>query len=80
MTDKKVIVYSTNTCPYCIMAKDYLKSKGVSFEEVNLSNNREKAVELVKKSGQTGVPQIEINGQIVVGFNKAKIDQLLAMS
>ncbi len=77
MTDKKVTVYTTTVCPYCIQVKQYLKSKGVSFEEVNVGENRQKAMEMVQKSGQNAVPQIEINGQMVVGFNKSKLDQLL---
>lgn len=79
MGDKKVIVYTTNTCPYCVLAKDYLKKKGVEFQEINVSNDREKAMEMMKKSGHNGVPQIEINGQMVLGFNKPKIDQLLGL-
>jgi len=77
MVDKKVTVYTTTVCPYCIQVKQYLKSKGVSFEEVNVGENRQKAMEMVQKSGQNAVPQIEINGQMVVGFNKSKLDQLL---
>ena len=72
----EVKIYTTQTCPYCTMAKDYLKSKGVEFEEIDVSD-QEKAQEMMQKSGQMGVPQIEINGKIIVGFNQAAIDEAL---
>jgi len=71
-------VYSTPACPWCTVAKKYLTSKNVPFEEVDVSRNREAATEMVKKSGQRGVPVIEINGSIIVGFNQATIDKLLS--
>jgi glutaredoxin 3 len=74
-----IIVYSTAACPYCVMAKQYLKSKGVSFEEVDVGADSEKAREMVEKSGQQGVPVIEINGKIIVGFNKPEIDSALSL-
>ena len=78
MADKKVIVYSTPTCPYCKRAKDYLSQKGIPFTEVNVAADREKAKEMIQKSGQMGVPVIEIDSDMVVGFNQSKIDELLA--
>ncbi len=72
-----VKVYSTPTCPWCTVAKKYLTSKNVKFEEVDVSKNREAAYEMVKKSGQRGVPVIEINGSIIVGFDQATIDKLI---
>jgi len=72
-----VKVYSTPACPYCNMAKEFLKEKGVEFEDVDVSQNQEAAKEMVEKSGQMGVPVLEINGQIIVGFDKAKIEQAL---
>jgi len=74
---KKAIVYSTQMCPYCNMAKDYLKSKGVEVEEIDVGADRAKAMEMVEKSGQMGVPVIEIDGNIIVGFNKPAIDEAL---
>jgi glutaredoxin-like YruB-family protein len=71
-------VYSTPNCPWCTVAKKYLNSKNVSFEELDVSLSREAANEMVRKSGQRGVPVIEINGNIVVGFNQATIDKLLS--
>lgn len=71
-----VKIYTAQTCPYCKMAKEYLKSKGVEYEEIDVSD-QEKAQEMMQKSGQMGVPQIEINGKIIVGFNQAAIDEAL---
>jgi glutaredoxin-like YruB-family protein len=73
-----IIVYSTPTCPYCYLVKDYLKAKGIEFEEKDVSKDREAAREMVEKSGQMGVPQIEINGKIIVGFNRDAIDEELS--
>jgi glutaredoxin-like YruB-family protein len=74
----KIIVYSTKMCPYCTMLKDFLKEKKVEFEAVDVGEDREKAEEMIKKSGQMGVPQIEINGKIIVGFNKLAIEEELS--
>lgn len=70
-------VYSTPTCPWCTITKDYLRSKNFSFEDVDVSKNRKAAMEMIKKSGQRGVPVIDINGKIIVGFDQATIDKLL---
>ena len=72
-----IIVYSTDTCPWCTKAKDYLKSKGIDFKEVNVGTDREGAMEMVKKSGQNGVPVIDIDGNIIVGFDQGRIDSLV---
>jgi glutaredoxin 3 len=76
--ENKVIVYSTSTCPYCIYAKDYFKENNVPFEEVNVGLDRVRAQEMVVKSGQMGVPVIDINGEIVVGFQPEIFDKLLS--
>ena len=73
-------VYSTPTCPWCTMAKKYLTSKNVAFEEVDVSQNREGATEMVQKSGQRGVPVLDINGEIIVGFDQKIIDRLINIS
>jgi glutaredoxin 3 len=70
-------IYSTPTCPWCTVTKDYLKSKNFKFEELDVSKNREAAMEMIKKSGQRGVPVIDINGKIIVGFDQVTIDKLL---
>lgn len=72
-----VKVYSTPSCPWCTVAKKYLASKNVSFEDVDVSINREAAMEMVRKSGQRGVPVLDINGNIIVGFDQGAIDSLL---
>lgn len=78
MADKKVIVYSTPTCPYCKRVKDYLTQKGVSFSDYNVAEDREKAKEMIDKSKQMGVPVIVVDNDVVVGLNQAKLDSLLA--
>ena len=72
-----VKVYTTTHCPYCVIAKKFLKENNVEFEEVNVQEDHEAAHEMVEKSGQMGVPVLDINGKIIVGFNKEKIKQVL---
>lgn len=74
---KKVIVYSTPTCPYCYMAKDFLKENMIKFEDIDVSEDQEKANEMIEKSGQMGVPVIDIDGTILVGFDKEKLKKEL---
>ena len=74
---KSVTVYSTPTCSWCTTIKSYLKKHNIRFRDVDVSKDQKAAEAMVKKSGQQGVPQTEINGQIIVGFDKAKINQLL---
>jgi len=76
---KRVIVYSTPTCPHCNSLKDYLRKNQIHFRDIDVSKDQKMAQELVRKSGQQGVPQTEINGKIIVGFNRAKIDEMLGM-
>lgn len=73
----KVIIYSTPSCPYCIMVKNFLKSKNIPFEDFDVSVDREKAQEMVNKSKQMGVPVVDIDGEIIVGFDKARIMGIL---
>jgi len=77
MKEHKVIVYSTTTCPYCVMAKEYLTKKGVKYEEKNVGVDQGSAEEMVEKSGQMGVPVIDIDGNIIVGFQPDAFDDLL---
>lgn len=74
---KKVKVYSTPTCVYCVTLKRFLQEKGVDYEEVDVSLDENVAKEMVEKSGQMGVPVIEIGDAIVVGFDRRKITELL---
>lgn len=79
-TDKKikhVVVYTTPTCSWCTKIKEHLKANQIAFREVDVASNPSKADEMRKKSGQMGVPQTEINGQMIVGFDRPKIDRLL---
>ena len=77
--EKKVMVYSTPTCPYCLKVKQFLKDSGVKFEEIDVSADQAKVQEMVEKSGQMGVPVLDIGGDIIVGFDKDKILQALAL-
>ncbi len=76
---KKVKVYSTPTCPWCIKLKGYLKEKNVEFEDIDVSSNEAAAKEMMEKSGQIGVPVIDIEGEIIVGFDKPKIESALGL-
>jgi glutaredoxin-like YruB-family protein len=73
----KVIIYSTPSCPYCVYAKDFFKKNSVPFEDIDVSRDRSKAQEMVTKSGQMGVPVIDIDGNILVGFQPEAFEQLL---
>ena len=72
-----VSIYTTPSCPYCTMAKQYMSSKNVSYTEYDVSRDTRKAEEMVRKSGQMGVPVIEINGRVILGFNRPEIDRAL---
>ena len=75
MTD--IIVYSSPHCPYCTMVKNFLQEKGINFIEKDVSVDRDAAKEMVKKSGNLGVPQTEINGKIIVGFDRQALEEEL---
>lgn len=72
-----VKVFSTAYCPHCLTLKEFLKERGVEFEDVDVSENKEALEEMIVKSGQMEVPVIEINGKIVVGFDRERILGLL---
>ncbi|MFH0800766.1 MAG: glutaredoxin domain-containing protein [bacterium] len=76
---KKLTVYSTPTCPYCIRAKEFLRENGVEFEDIDVSSDRAQAQKMIELSQQRGVPVLDFDGQIVVGFDKEKIKELLAL-
>lgn len=75
--EKKVKVYSTPACPFCIRAKQFLKQNNIDFEDIDVSKDQEKAREMVEKSGQIGVPVLDIDGEVIVGFDKNKIREIL---
>ncbi|OED33570.1 NrdH-redoxin [Planococcus maritimus] len=73
----QVTVYSTNTCPYCTMLKNYLDQNGVAYTEVNVQEDQAAANRLVQTTGQMGVPQANINGEWVLGFDPQRVQSLL---
>jgi glutaredoxin-like YruB-family protein len=75
----KVIVYSTPTCPFCDLVKRYLKEHNIEYIDYNVAADHEKAKEMYMKSGQLGVPVLDINGTIIVGFNKQAIAKALGI-
>ena len=72
-----VKVFTTKTCPYCLSLKEFLKEHKIEFDEIDVSVDEKGREEMIEKSGQMGVPVVEIEGQIVVGFDKEKIVELL---
>lgn len=74
----EVAVYSTQTCPYCVMAKRYLAQKGVKYADYDVGADQRRAFEMLSKSGQMGVPVLDIKGSIIVGFDRQAIDSALA--
>ncbi|MDP2906325.1 MAG: glutaredoxin domain-containing protein [Nanoarchaeota archaeon] len=79
MQKRKIKVYSTKTCSYCTMEKDFLKQNKIEFESIDVSDDQKAANEMIKKSGQMGVPVTEIDGEIVVGFDKEKLKKILGI-
>jgi len=78
MSNSKIVkVFSTTTCPWCTRAKDYLNQKGVKYEDIDVSQDREQAMAMIAKSGSQGVPQLWIGDDFVVGFDQERIDFLL---
>mgnify|MGYP001448992396 CR=1 FL=1 len=74
---KKITIYSTPWCHFCHQAKEYFKSKNIEFTDIDVSADQVKADEMIKKSGQMGVPVIEIDGKLIAGFDKSKIEEML---
>lgn len=74
-----VIVYSTPTCPWCVRARQFLDQNNVKYTYYDVSEDQDKLSEMVAKSGQMGVPVIDIDGKIIVGFNEPKIRELLGL-
>jgi glutaredoxin 3 len=72
-----ITIYSTPSCGYCRVAKDYFQRKGLRFTEYNVAADPGKADEMMRKSGQMGVPVLDINGRIIVGFNQGAIEEAL---
>ena len=73
-------IYSTPTCPWCKRAKAYLTEKGIAFESVDVSSDEKAQKEMIDKSGQMGVPVIEVNGEIIVGFDQERLGEVLGVN
>ncbi|MBF8280536.1 MAG: NrdH-redoxin [Candidatus Magasanikbacteria bacterium] len=74
---KKIIIYSTPACPYCKMAKAYFQKQNIAYTDYDVSAEADKAKEMVKKSGQMGVPVIDVGGKIIIGFEQKQIEEAL---
>jgi glutaredoxin 3 len=76
----RVLVFTTPTCPWCTRVKSYLTQQRIPFREVDVSRDTSAARDLVRRTGQMGVPVVEIDGRPIVGFDKPQIDRLLGLS
>lgn len=72
-----ITIYSTPTCPYCKMAKEYLKGRNISYKDIDVSQDEQAAQEMIRKSGQMGVPVIDVDGKILVGFQEKALAELV---
>ncbi len=77
--DKNILIYSTPSCSYCIRAKQFLKDNNIVFSDVDVSLNQTAAEDMIRKSGQMGVPVLDIDGEIIVGFDKERIKTALGL-
>jgi len=75
----KVRVFSTRSCPYCYMLKDFLRENNVQFEDIFVDSDYNAAMEMIRISGQRGVPVADINGQVIVGFDQPRITRALGI-
>ncbi|HZC30375.1 MAG TPA: glutaredoxin domain-containing protein [Gaiellaceae bacterium] len=75
----RVLVFTTQTCPWCVRVKQYLRERQVPFREIDVSRSASAARDLVRKTGRTGVPVVEIDGKPIVGFDRGRIDKLLGL-
>lgn len=76
---KKIIIYSTPTCAYCVMAKEFFKKNGIEYTEYDVAEDEKAREEMFEKSHQMGVPVIDIGGEIHVGFNRAELEKALGL-
>ena len=75
----KVIVYSTQTCPFCHTAKDFFKANNIEFTDIDVGVDQEGLKVMLEKSGQSGVPVIDIDGKIIIGFDEAALKEILGL-
>ncbi|MBI2671414.1 glutaredoxin family protein [Candidatus Woesearchaeota archaeon] len=73
----KIIIYGTETCPWCHKAREFLKDNKIKFVDKDVSSDQKAAKEMIEKSGQQGVPVIDVNGEIIVGFDERELKKLL---
>ena len=73
-------VFSTKMCPYCLTLKQFLKQHNIEFEDIDVSKDQKAQEEMIKKSGQMGVPVVDIDGEIIIGFDKEKISKILKIN
>lgn len=78
--DKTVTIYSTPTCHFCQLTKDFLKEKGIEYSDYNVAADLEKRQEMIEKSGQMGVPVIYVGDELIVGFDKERLASLLGVT
>ncbi len=76
---KKVKLYTTANCTYCVLAKGFFKKNKIAYEEVDVSEDEKAAAEMIEKSGQMGVPVIEVGDKIIVGFNEPQLKKALGL-
>lgn len=79
MQKHEISVYSTPTCQYCKLTKEYLNSKNIQYKNIDVTIDQGAAAEMIQKSGQMGVPVIDIDGKIIIGFDKKKINKILGI-
>ena len=77
---KNILIYSTPFCGYCKMTKEYLDSKGIAYTDIDVTKDPAKAQEMVTKSGQMGVPVIDVDGKLIIGFDKRKLDEYIGIT
>lgn len=73
----KIKIYSTPTCPYCVSLKNFLKEKNIAFEDADVAEDAQAREEMVSKTKQMGVPVVDIDGEIIIGFDKERISKIL---
>jgi glutaredoxin 3 len=75
----KILLYRTSVCPWCHKTEEFLKENKIKFKAIDVGNDRKAAQEMIRKSGQMGVPVIDIDGQIIIGYDKARLEKALGL-
>ncbi len=75
-----ITIYSTPTCVYCKSLKEYFTEKNIKFQEIDVAENEKELEKMVAISGQMGVPVVDLDGEVVIGFDRARIDQILKLT